>query len=95
MSGLDGLGWPNPEDEPKREEAKPVWFKHEPERKGYYWVYIIGDKEDVPQVLYWDGYVFQTHFKWDRTLCYNEKWSCAGPIRPPKIPKQSAVSHPP
>ena len=24
MSGLDGLGWPNPEDEPKREESMKI-----------------------------------------------------------------------
>lgn len=67
-----------------------AWFRQKPTKKGYYWVYEIGNPEDVPQVLFWDGHIFKTHFKFDRLLSYDEKWSCAGPIRPPKIPKQNA-----
>lgn len=34
MSGLDGLGWPNPEDEPKRARAPRLTWRKEKERWG-------------------------------------------------------------
>jgi hypothetical protein len=64
-----------------------MWFRHKPTRKGWYWVYEIGNPKDRPQVFWWDGDCFLTHFKYDRELLYDDKWSCSGPIRPPKIPK--------
>jgi hypothetical protein len=63
-----------------------VWFNHAPPKRGFYWVYEIGNPDDRPEIFKWDGDVFLTPMKWDRELAYQKKWWCAGPIRPPKIP---------
>lgn len=74
-------------DTGKPPEPPIEWFQHAPTRKGYYWVYEMGNPKDRPEILRWDGQLFRTMSRYDPRLCYKPEWSCAGPIRPPKIPK--------